>query len=138
MEIGDNIIDSRDIIERLEELQDELERLEDMVTVAADCNKEDAEDALNDFKQSFEYDELNVLTDANDDGERYVIDWKHGETLIRDDYFEEYAQHLAEDIGAIDKDAVWSACHIDWEAAANALKIDYFTITIGGMDYWTR
>lgn len=139
MEIGDNIIDSRDIITRMEELQDELNGLESAVDTAEDEeDKVVAQDDLDNFKRSFEYDELGTLIEVNDEGERYVTDWKHGEALIRDDYFEDYAQELAEDIGSVNRDAPWPQCHIDWEAAANALKMDYTTINVGGTDYYVR
>ena len=59
-------------------------------------------------------------------------------TLIADDYFETYAQELAEDIGAIGRDASWPLSYIDWTAAADALKLDYFVVEFAGQDYWTR
>ncbi|KKN50728.1 hypothetical protein LCGC14_0629900 [marine sediment metagenome] len=65
-------------------------------------------------------------------------DWKHGETLIRDTYFEEYTRDFAEDIGAIDHNSPWPACHIDWDAATDALKMDYMEVDFNGVDYWIR
>lgn len=67
-----------------------------------------------------------------------ILDWEYGATLIRDDYFETYAQELAEDIGAIDRDAGWPGSYIDWEAAATALQVDYTSVTFLGHDYWVR
>ena len=40
---------------------------------------------------------------------------------------EEYAQDLAESIGAIDSDASWPLSYIDWERAARDLMMDYYT-----------
>lgn len=65
-------------------------------------------------------------------------DWTYGETLIRDSYFQEYAQELAEDIGAINKQATWPNNCIDWERAADELKQDYFSVDFDGVDYWIR
>jgi len=59
-------------------------------------------------------------------------------TFIRDSYFTEYAEELAEDIGAISKDSPWPACHIDWEAAASALQQDYTSGEFDGVTYWAR
>jgi hypothetical protein len=52
--------------------------------------------------------------------------------------FEDYARDLAEDIGAIDRQAGWPADYIDWEAAADALAMDYTSVEFGGFDYLTR
>jgi hypothetical protein len=45
---------------------------------------------------------------------------------------------MAEDIGAIDRDAGWPLGFIDWDAAAAALKMDYTEVSIRGYDYWIR
>jgi len=80
-------------------------------------------------------DELSI--DASPDAlERFGDSYEP--TLIPDDEFEDYAQELAEDIGAIDDDAGWPANHIDWEAAADALRMDYTTIAFKGDDYLIR
>lgn len=65
-------------------------------------------------------------------------DWKYGEALIRDSYFATYAEELASDIGAIDRNAKWPLSHIDWEAAADELKMDYTAIDFDGVEYWIR
>ena len=62
----------------------------------------------------------------------------HGETLIRDTYFEDYARELAEDIGAINRDASWPNNCIDWEEAASQLQQDYFSVEYGDVIYWIR
>ena len=38
---------------------------------------------------------------------------------------EEFAEEMAESIGAIDRNAAWPVCYIDWERAANDLMMDY-------------
>ena len=58
--------------------------------------------------------------------------------LIANYYFEDYARQLAEDIGAIDRNQGWPACHIDWEAAAENLKMDYISVSFEGREYWIR
>lgn len=64
-------------------------------------------------------------------------DWYPG-SMIRDSYFEEYAQQLAEDIDAISDNADWPLSYIDWEAAAAALQQDYSTVEYEGVTYWYR
>jgi hypothetical protein len=65
-------------------------------------------------------------------------DWQYGETLIRDSYFEEYAEELAEDTGMVKGTEGWPLNHIDWEAAAEELQNDYFQVDFDGVTYWIR
>lgn len=110
----DDIIDSRDVIERIEQLN-----------------------ALEDDRDDDENAELATLVALANEAEGYG-DWAHGETLVRDSHFVEYAQQLADDIGAIDRNASWPLNHIDWEAAAEALKQDYSSVDFDGVTYWIR
>lgn len=112
----EDIIDSRDVIERIAELEDE------------DYGPLDQAEA-------YELDQLRAL---RDEASGYAADWEYGEALIRDSYFEDYARDLADDIGAIDKDATWPVCHIDWEAAAESLQMDYTSVEYMGETYWIR
>jgi hypothetical protein len=65
-------------------------------------------------------------------------DWRHGEALILDSHFENYARELAEDIGMVDKSDQWPNRCIDWEQAAEELKQDYSSFEIDGYTYWMR
>lgn len=58
-------------------------------------------------------------------------------TMIADSYFVEYAQELAYDCGMVSKSTAWPLCHINWEAAAEALQsTDYESYDFGGDTYW--
>jgi antirestriction protein len=59
-------------------------------------------------------------------------------TMIPADDFTDYAQELAEDIGAIDGDAKWPVYCIDWERAARELKMDYASVRVNGTTYYFR
>ena len=59
-------------------------------------------------------------------------------TIIAASDFEEYAQELAKDIGAISGDSQWPLYCIDWEFAARELSSDYTTVTFDGTDYYIR
>lgn len=113
----DDIIDSRDIIERIEELETELE----------DGPLDDEDKA-----------ELAALKALAEEGSGYSPDWLYGETLIRYDYFETYAQDLAEDCGMIPDGLTWPLTCIDWEQAARELQYDYTIIDFDGVTYWVR
>src|ERR1017187_1145821 len=116
----EDLLDSRDVIEWLEELRDERQAIVD-ARDDTDASKEDMELAI---KTLAEWDEengveFNALMDLDKEGDDYAPDWRHGASLIRDSYFKDYAQQLAEDIGAIPNDAKWPCNCIDWEEAAS-------------------
>lgn len=69
--------------------------------------------------------------------EEWEGDW-YPITLIRDDYFEEYSEQLAEELDLVKPDAQWPYTCIDWEAAAEQLKMDYTSCEFEGVTYWYR
>lgn len=121
----DDILDSRDIEARIEDLQERNEVAEDGSV---------STDPLDDDEKA----ELTALQAFRDEAEGYCSDWKHGETLIKDSYFKEYAQELADDIGAISKGASWPNNCIDWDEAARQLQEDYTSAELMGETYWFR
>lgn len=141
---ADDIIDSRDIIARLEDLRDERDTWEpaeppsvaDLADPALAVNNRPAtrwEDECPD-----EANELTALEALNTEGEDATSDWTYGATLIRDSYFQTYAQEFADDIGAIDRNASWPNTCIDWEQAARELQMDYTSIDFDSITYWVR
>ena len=120
------MIDVRDIIARVEELENTVPSAEES---EGDDNEEREELAtlcgmLDDLK-------------GNGGDEQWRGDW-YPISLIRDSYFENYARELAEEIGAIDRSATWPNTCIDWEYAAEQLQQDYTTTEIEGKEYWYR
>lgn len=115
-----DVIDSRDVIARIEELESLV-------------NDEDS--PLDDD----ETDELKLLQSLAEDASGSP-DWVYGETLIRDSYFAEYAQELAEDCGYLDQAGSdrWPFTCIDWEKAARELQQDYYLVNFGSTEYWIR
>lgn len=147
---GADIIDSRDVIARIEELESERAEAEELIPDLDDAGRH--VDIATDIEECHEVALRLIEWDSDDDtggelarlqalaaeAEGYAADWHHGEALIADHYFEEYAQDLAEDIGAIDRNASWPLQHIDWKAAAEALQQDYTSVEYGGTTYWIR
>lgn len=157
-------IDSRDIDERIEELEGERETLESDVEEAQEAyddfifDRDDSDGESDDERTDgdtleanlsaakealaawikIDEPELATLKAFRDELEPYCSDWHHGETLIRDSYFKEYAQELAEDIGAINRDAQWPNNCIDWDKAARELQMDYTSAEFDGVTYWAR
>jgi len=114
----ENIIDSRDIIDRIEELKD--------------CT--DHSDAV----------ELNILQNLADQCEGYG-DWAYGEAVIRDSFFTEYTQQTVEDCYDVSQikvdDCPWNvpgAITINWEVIAESAKQDYTEVDFDGVTYWIR
>lgn len=139
-----DILDSRDIIERFEELTSEKEALLEQIVEAYDDEElysdEDRRELQNELNTWIDEhgEEHRILSKLNAQGSDYAPDWEYGETLIRDSYFQTYAQELAEDIGAIDRNAKWPTNCIDWEQAARELQMDYTALDFDGVTYWVR
>lgn len=112
MRLGDDYLDSRELEERLTDL-------------LAEGPGQDIDDIR----------ERKIIRELRDGS---GSEWRYGITFIREDSFEDYARELAEDVGAIDREAAWPACHIDWEAAADSLRMDYTSTTIDGVEYLYR
>lgn len=135
---SDDVIDSRDVIARIKELEESMADAQE----EKDGDLETMEDGTEiytsvDFGED-EHNELKQLQTLADEASGYAADWQYGETLIRDSYFEEYAQELAEDCGMIQKGAQWPNNCIDWEEAAKQLQQDYTSVEFGDVTYWIR
>lgn len=98
-----------------------------------------AQAALEEWDSSDEAEELRDLKAFIEEAEGYG-DFQHGETCIRDSYFEEYAQEFAEDIceGYRKQSQNWPFTCIDWEKAARELQYDYTSADLAGVTYWFR
>ena len=176
----DDVIDSRDVIARLEELEGErdaeVEAAEERVAELREARRlfeyepelpgETVNDACREYEwaqacpdDAAELAQLEELTadgvprllwDETDEGQELKTlraladqcegygDWRRGETLIRESYFEAYAQELADDIGAVPDDLQWPLTCIDWEQAARELKMDYTEVGYDGVAYLMR
>jgi hypothetical protein len=64
--------------------------------------------------------------------------YQNGAIFIDEDYFVEYAKELAYDIGVVSDDLEWPNTFIDWDAAADALKVDYTEVEFDGNTYLVR
>lgn len=121
LDLSADIIDVRDIIARIEELEPDV-------------------DAIGEGEHIAEWKALTYIM-ANIEGlggdEKWRGHW-YPLTLIRDSHFRDYAEELADDCGLIPNDAKWPMNCIDWEHAARELRYDYSAVDIEGSTYWTR
>jgi hypothetical protein len=108
----EDVIDSRDIIERIEELENE--------------------DELDESEQE----ELNLLKSVAEEGEGYS-DWEHGETLINSNYWVDYCAQMVKDIGDLPQD-IPNYIEIDWQGTADNLSNDYSRIDVGNSEFYIR
>ena len=126
----DDVIDTRDICERIEELEAEVDNINDMPEGDMMKDTVEASDARA---------ELKTLRALVEEIEAYSGDkCSDGVTMIRDSYFKDYAQELADDIGAIDVKATWPCNCIDWDQAARELQMDYSAVEFEGITFWIR
>jgi hypothetical protein len=114
----DDLIDIRDVIARVEEIE-EFQASEGLI------NDEEAEELI----------ALQALLEeckGNGGDEQWRGDW-YPISLIRDSYFKDYAQELAEE------NASWPNNCIDWDQAARELRMYYYTsVDFDGVTYWVR
>ena len=119
----DDLIDVRDIISRVEELEGH------------------EQDGCEEHHERKELAALRVLLDelkGNGGDEQWQGDW-YPLTLVRDSYFTSYAQGIAEDCSNIDFATLsWPLTCIDWNQAARELRMDYSSVEFGGVTYWYR
>lgn len=130
----EDTLDTRDIrarIDYLDELQNDAQFSSDPESA---LTPEEAAELVAEYEEhEAEHEALTNLWDTESDSE-----WEWGATLIHEDYFEDYARELADELGFIDREASWPMRHIDWEAAANELATDYREVEFDGATYLVR
>ena len=127
LDLAADIIDVRDIIDRVEQLDPEFSDIK----LTDDETKELAK------LRSI----LAELVGYGGD-EQWRGDW-YPVTLVRDSHFRAYAEQLADECGYTDEAARDSEknpllAYIDWEAWARDVRMDYTPIKIDGTTYWYR
>lgn len=116
----DAVIDSRDVIARIEELQDDENRT------------------------SLEEEELQELLKLQGEAESSP-GWVHGETLIRREFFVTYIEELISECYEMPRELKsgsgqwpWRHMSLDYEAAAREAEQDYFEVYYFGECYLIR
>lgn len=150
-----DIIDSRDLHDKLTELTDlkeNLDELQDEIQ-SLECDIEDedlSDDEVDDLRERLEemtteccdlaekYDQeadsdLNELTTM----ENEVSEWDDGATLIAEEYWVEYVEDMLKDCGDLPQD-IPHYIAIDWEQTAENIKEDYSYVEYQGTTYFYR
>lgn len=119
-----NILDLRDLAETYADLT---------------ARESDEDDPLHD-------DEIDTLANLRKLAQELGVDGPEGmeryadneSTMIDESDWTEYAEQLADDLGAIDRNASWPVNCIDWEKAARELAYDYSLVEYAGTNYYIR
>ena len=131
---ADDVIDSRDIIEAIEELG----VAQDGMTSSTRYDFERLEALLAELRKLAE----DYNTDTPEDGM----------TLVRDSYFKDHAREMVEECGYFTTNAdrdrfgsattvdfnAWPYRCIDWQQVADELQQDYTAVEFDGVTYWVR
>jgi len=123
LDLNADIIDVRDIIARVEELETEMPENDNDVRNWVDLG---------------EYTKLTeILDDLKGEGgdEQWRGDW-YPVTLVCEDHFTEYAEQLVCECHDLSK--LPNFVHIDWEATAREVKVDYSEVSVDGFTYFYR
>lgn len=154
----DDMIDTRDLIARIEDLEGEREGLTDDV--------ESCEEALAEYLQTegaspelmqeslaaaeaalkaWDDENLEELTSLQELAKQCesLPDYRHGEQLIRDSYFAEHIEQLINDCYDMPKEMKsgewpWRHMTLDLAAAAEEAHMDYTSVDFDGVTYWVR
>jgi hypothetical protein len=154
----DNIINSRDVIRRIENLQEreaDVSDAEEAVKNArfevdeaeTEDEQEEAESALEAAEEELEsaeryfdeddQEELKSLLDLQSDAEGYC-DWLHGATLINEGHINKYMKEHAQEFYDPEvrrlPDAIRN--HIDWEGVAEDMTSDLTQVEFDGVTFY--
>ncbi len=140
----DDVIYSQDVIERIEELGEELADKLNAVTKTDDWNSENISEGnyqfmVNSLPESDKDDieEYWMLVALAEECEQYNSDWEYGVQLIRSSYAEDYCQEELEDCGDIPRDLPWWIV-INWEETTKNWLQDYTSVDFDDITYYIR
>ena len=146
-----DVIDIRDVFERIEELEDELspieEKEDEIESLDPDEDKEEirvAKEELEKLRADLENEaeELKILMDFVGEFEGYGGDeeWRgswYPLTLVNEDYWVEFCEQECKDLGYIKDDHPWWI-KIDWEETAEIMQQNYTSGEYDGVTFWGR
>jgi hypothetical protein len=140
----DNVITRQDIENRIEELEsirtDLQDTYDEAVEAAGDradtdrnADMNEAEEALTDFDNSDDAEELIALKELLDD-------IGGCDELINDSYFLDYIKDIIDECYGINTSGDWPYRHMamDYDAAAEEAKQDYISVEYDGQTFWAR
>ncbi|MAX51511.1 MAG: hypothetical protein CMH22_05985 [Methylophaga sp.] len=153
--INNTVFDSRDLIEYKEELENDI--LDAYIDWAENHN-EYKEEETEELEIPDSFDEIEFLNEESfivtcsdlieeyediedfcEELENNSSDFKYGESIIHESYFEEYCEDFCRDCGYIaDNTPAIIENNIDWAGIAEDMKIDYAEVEYNGETYYIR
>lgn len=139
-----NILDTRDLIEKRDELKQNIldsfhETFEHYIEMTE--NYEDIlmeEEEIQSWKEDW-IDEITEIEEINNIEDEVGSEFTYGESLICEDYFEEYCEDMVKDLGYLPNDIPGFLYHnIDWKGVASDLGQDYSIVEYQGRNYYYR
>lgn len=133
------VLDTRDLQKRLDDLETEKQDFIDNARAEHEESGSEDDFVEDDYakdwaeENSDEAQELEELKSMSDE----IPEWRHGETLIREDYWEEYVEEMLKDCGDLPQD-IPHYIVIDWKATADNIAADYSTLEYQGDSYYYR
>lgn len=136
-----DVIDSRDVIARLDELEEHLVAVHEEET-GQGGNSRDFEGWLQEAKWRPDVEEYLELRSLEAEASSSP-DWQYGEQLINEEYFTRYIKELIEDCYQMPEELhsggwPWSHMTLDYEAAAEEAKHDYTEVAYFGQAFLIR
>ena len=126
-DMNQDYFDSRDMIDRIEE----LEALEELF-LDPESSEEDKAEWTRELDN--ELGQLREFADSVGNPE-----WIHGMMFIAERHFTGYAQELCEDLGYLSNNLPgFIASNINWEGVADDLRVDYSEYELDGNTYYAR
>ena len=144
---SEDVIDSRDVIARIEELEEEKSEFilnESNIDEEKSPSWEDVADANAEAESKWdetdEGQELKTLLAFAEQVENYSSDWKYGAILIRDSYFDaDWAENEMVECGYLNNDLPYILrSNINFEGIKDDLQMDYTSVEFDGVTYWIR
>ncbi len=126
-------LDTRDLQERLEELEGERTDLQEAVNDAeGEEEKQTAQEELDSWEGD-NLDELEALRGLRDE----VGEWDDGNLLVPEEDWIDYVEEMLKDYGYLPPEIPWYI-EIDWEKTAENIAQDYGTVEYMGTTYYYR
>jgi len=133
-----DVIDSRGIIARIEELESERDTAKEYCEengILSQVMEDNTEQFLTDEFSEDNYRELATLKALAEECADYSSDWEYGEQLIRRSYFKDYMDQMVEDCYTLPEDMPhWMTITLDYDA----LEQDYSSVDYDGVEYLIR
>lgn len=130
----DDYFDSREVIERIAELEAEYADVHNRDFDPKSFTISDLIFAMGDAGAE----EFQALLALREEAEGYISDWQYGETFYTWGALVEYAEETVRECYTPGGLPSWVTNHIDWEAVAEEIKVDYTEFEFRGTTYYAR